>query len=175
MKILFFATALTLITGCSQYDFSVNDNVLYTPKPLLTVSNILDSNLQACIEQAVVDRKVTSVSQLTQLQCSHAGIVSLAGLERYFAITELDLADNKIRDARPLGRLGKLTLLHIENNRISDSAPLLQLIKLTDVNLEGNQKVNCQDLLQLQRTVKENRGTISLPEHCQNNDLQSEG
>lgn len=166
MKLFFVATALALVASCSQYDISVNDNVVYTPKPLLKVAGVSDKNLTACIEQAVSDHKVTSISQLTRLQCSHAGVENLTGLERYFAITELDLADNNIRDVSAIGRLGKLTLLHIENNRVADPAPLLNLIKLTDVNLEGNTTANCQDLFQLEKAVKENRGTISLPDHC---------
>ncbi|UTF61061.1 leucine-rich repeat domain-containing protein [Gilvimarinus sp. DA14] len=166
MKTLIRAAALTLIGGCSQYDISVNDNVVYTPKPLLKESSISDENLKTCIEQAIQDRKVTAVSQLTRLQCSHAGVTNLAGLERYFAIAELDLADNQITDISTLGRLGKLTLLHLENNHISDAAPLLSLIKLTDVNLEGNSDVQCRDLQQVKQAVTENNGSILLPEHC---------
>ena len=164
-RIIGMALLLNLC-ACSQYDFSVNDNVVYTPKPILKESSVSDPALKACLQQTFKDKKHTNISQVTSLRCTHAGIASIAGLERYFALTELDLSDNAIADVTPLTRLGKLTLLHLENNQIRDAAPLLSLIKLSDLRIEGNNDAGCKDLYQVRTSVKDNAGSALLPDHC---------
>ncbi len=164
-RIIGMALLLSL-SACSQYDFSVNDNVVYTPKPIVKENAVSDPALKNCLEQTFRDKKHTNISQVTSLRCTHAGIASLAGLERYFALTELDLSDNEIADITPLAGLGKLTLLHLENNHIGNAAPLLSLIKLSDLRIEGNPDAGCEDLYQLRASVRDNAGSALLPEHC---------
>lgn len=163
---LFFLT-LTLLTACSGYEVSFNDNVVYTPKPLLADVEVADRNLELCIVQTIKDEKITALAQLTRLRCTHAGIQSLQGLERFYAISELDLSDNTLINIEPIGRLGKLTTLVLDNNQIENGEPLLRLLKLTDLNLAENPGMQCAELTKVAQQVNANGGQTQLPEHCQ--------
>lgn len=167
MKIAPWTFLTCLLIGCKGYDVSVNDRVVYTPKPLLSDYAVEDRNLDVCLAQTIKDHKVTQVAELTRLRCTHAGIETLAGLQKFYALTELDLSDNKITDITAVANLGKLRTLILENNAIENTAPLLNLINLADLNLAGNPAAGCADLLQLETSIDENRGKTSLPEHCQ--------
>ncbi|MDO3386501.1 leucine-rich repeat domain-containing protein [Gilvimarinus sp. SDUM040013] len=159
--------ATVILAACSGYEVSFNDNVLYTPKELLKDVEVADRNLELCIVQTIKDEKITNVAQLTRLRCTHAGIVSLAGLERFYALTELDLSDNEITDIEVLERLGKLTMLLLDGNNIREAAPLLRLLKLTELTLGENEQLACEELNKVETQIKQNNGTIEYPLHCQ--------
>lgn len=163
----FFLPLFILIPACSGYQVSVNDNVLYTPRPLLAVTGVADKNLLGCLKQTIKDEKISEKAQLTRLRCTHAGIDSVAGLEQFYALRELDLSNNAIDDIAAIGRLGKLTTLILTNNRISNTEPLLHLLKLSDLRIEKNKNAQCKDLHQVADIVKNNRGSYLLPHHCQ--------
>lgn len=162
--ILLIAAAVST-TGCN-YSVSVNDNVVYTPEPLFTDYQIADNNLRQCIAQTIEDRKVTRAQQLTRLNCSSAGITSLAGLEHFRALEELNLASNKLTTVAPLDRLGNLKVLVLRENQLNSAAPLLSLLKLTQLDLEQNPALDCSDVNQLAENMKEVKGEILKPEQC---------
>ncbi|MDO6747130.1 hypothetical protein [Gilvimarinus sp. 1_MG-2023] len=145
---------------------SVNDNVLYSPKPLLADIKAADPSLQSCIRQTIEDEKIHTSSQLTRLRCSYAGIESVMGIEQFYALKELDLSNNTIEDLGPIGLLGKLTTLDINHNKIIDTKPLINLLRLSDLRLTGNQKLSCDSLRKVSETVYENNGHLEQPEHC---------
>lgn len=166
MKKFIAVCCLFSVIACSSYDVSVNDNVVYSPKPLFSDYALTDSALGNCIKQTIIDQKVTQVSGLKRLRCTHAGITDLSGISRFYDLEELDLSDNTIGNIAPLANLGRLKTLILENNQLIDTAPLLPLIKLTDVRLQGNEGAQCENLAQLSIDVHANGGSIVMPEHC---------
>jgi Leucine-rich repeat (LRR) protein len=153
---------LMAIAGCSDLDFKINETTVYSPRPLLTDFEVADAALQACLEQAIIDQKATVASELLSLNCSHAQITNLDGLELFNGLIQLRLSSNQIRNLAPLVPMSSLESLYLENNLIIDPVPLYELLSLAILDLSGNPSLQCpsaQALLKLEE--------ITLPEHCQ--------
>ena len=161
LAVYFMLPALLLIAACESYDFSVNDNLVYSPKPLFKDFEATDSALQQCLEQAVVDGKISSASELRTLNCSHAGVSGLEGIELFTGISKLKLSSNNIRDISPLASLTILEVVMLDDNQLIDTTPLVQLPVLAELNLAGNDELLCPSGSKLM-TVK----ILSLPRHC---------
>ena len=155
-----------LTTGCKNYSVSVNENVVYTPPSLFKDYQLADSQLHNCVEQTIVDLHITKAEELTRLNCSNAGIKSLAGLNKFFALKELNLADNQLADISEIGNLGRLEKLVLTNNKIKNPAPLLHLLHIAQLQLGDNPQMTCNDLQQLQKNLKNQTLDIALPKQC---------
>lgn len=165
----FFLLGLFVLTGisaCQKYRVSVNDNVVYTPPDIFKNYQISDPNLADCVEQTIFDLHATNVEDITQLNCSNAGILSLAGLSKFYELKTLNLTDNKITNIDELGKLGRLQTLVLNNNQIKDTTPLLQLLHLLDLQLEKNPQLDCGPLSQVISNLNPLGAKIRLPEHC---------
>ena len=148
--------------ACESYDFTVNEKLVYSPKPLFSDFTAPDAALQQCLEQAVIDGKITSASELTTLNCSHAGVTSLEGLQLFTAISRLKLSSNNIRTIAPLAALTILEVLHLDSNQIVDTTPLLDLPALQELNLAQNPQLLCPSGSSLMAVE-----TLTLPGHCE--------
>lgn len=146
---LIFAGISIALSGCSRYAFSVNDNELYRPAPLYTDFRVADEALAACIEQTIHDKRITKVKQLQSLNCSNAGIRSLAGLEHFAWLQKLD----------------------VSNNNISDSEALRMLNSLQYLKISGNPQLDCADLAP--KNAQSKRETLA-PEHCSHKATQGQ-
>ncbi len=167
--LLFCGLATTLLTsGCNNYSVSVNENVVYTPPSLFKDYQLADTKLRDCVEQTIVDLHITSAENFTRLNCSNAGIKSLVGLDKFFALKELNLADNLIADINEIGKLGRLEKLVLTNNQIKEPAPLLHLLHLTQLYIDDNPQMTCNDLQQLQQNLKHQQLDLHLPKQCTN-------
>jgi len=155
----------SLSVGCG-YAVSVNERVVYTPPSLFTDYKIADAVLAACVEQSIVDSNASKASDLKRLNCSSAGIESLAGLRVFSGIEELNLAENRLTDVSELGTLSQLKVLLLNSNTIASAAPLLTLLKLERVDLTGNPSLPCNDLAQLQRNYAGQKLVLAVPAHC---------
>jgi Leucine-rich repeat (LRR) protein len=149
------------LSACQQYDFSVNERVVYSPRPLLTDFRIPDPALRACVERTINDNRISSVGQLQELACSGANIVSLEGLGHFSSLTRVDLAGNAIADISELRVLLELRALLLDDNRIEDASPLYRLPELSMLSLEGNNGLRCPGPEQLQSLQQ-----LTLPRHC---------
>ena len=94
-------TTLTLLiflslSACKNYQFSVNDNVLYTPPSLFKNYAISDVNLLACVQQTIQDNAITKAEDLTALNCSSAKISSLNGLHTFYKLKQLKQQGTKL-------------------------------------------------------------------------------
>lgn len=158
-----FAVVITL-SACAGYDISLNDRLIYTPKELFTEFSLTDAALHDCVRQTVEYQKASSASQLTTLNCSGAGITTLAGLHTFSQITHLKLSTNKISSLEQLASLTKLQVLHIDENQLEDISALSLLPALKSVGLKKNPALDCSAVLSLQalRPILK----ISFPEHC---------
>lgn len=152
---------LLALAGCDTYDFRVNDTVVYTPAALFRDYEVADPALAACLEQAIVDNKISTALGLETLNCSHAGITSLLGLETFTGLTQLKLSSNDILNIVPLERLTALRELHLNSNKIVDPVPLYELPALEQLNLSGNPGLQCPAPGALVVVT-----TLKLPRHC---------
>lgn len=153
--------ACLLLAACGNYDFTINDRVVYTPQPLFTDYEVPDEGLRKCIEQAIEDNLVTAASQLDALSCTRAGIENLAGLSTFTQIEQLTLSSNRIRDISELGALTVLQVLYLDDNQVIDAVPLYQLPALRLVDLSANPALRCPASGSLLRVE-----AVILPRHC---------
>ncbi len=152
---------LLLLAACENYDYTLNDRVVYRGRGLLSDYTIVDAGLRDCVAQAIADAGIRQVDELRQLNCSHAGIESLEGLAAFTALTRLKLSDNRIRNLMELASLTRLQALYLDNNAVIDPVPLYRLPDLRLLDLAGNTRLQCPEpgaLAQLE--------TLTLPEHC---------
>jgi Leucine-rich repeat (LRR) protein len=162
-KMSLLTTALMLLGGCADYQFTINDQVVYTPAPLFAEYTIEDSALNECVKQSVLDGSITAATELTELNCSHAGVSSLLGIEAFSHIERLKLSNNAITDLAPLATLARLQALHIEDNQIRSLMPLRGLVDLNYLNLQGNPALVCA---QLDHFAGMHGMTLNRPHHC---------
>jgi len=116
-----------LATGCERYAVTLNERPVYTPESVYSGYRIADRALASCIKQAVTEKKIKQPEQLLALNCSHAGVSQLNGIEVF----------------------SKLKTVNLSNNQLSDIKPLLFLGNLQQVNLNDNPAVNCVDIATL--------------------------
>jgi Leucine-rich repeat (LRR) protein len=142
-SILFAVSTIACLTGCEGYTYTLNEQPIFsTPETtLFSDYSLSDSSLQSCTEQAILDQSVTQPSQLTQLNCSNAGISNLNGLEIFSGLTHINLNGNKLIKIKPI----------------------LYLSKLQVVTLEANKHLDCSQGTQLANKLK---GSVKLPSHC---------
>jgi Leucine-rich repeat (LRR) protein len=152
---------LLLVTGCSNYDFTINDKVVYTPDPLFTDFDIPDEALRACVKKAITDQKVTRAGALVRLDCRGAGIETLAGLSTFNDLESLTLSSNDIVDIGELAALTILQSLDLDHNRVIDPVPLYQLPALSRLDLSNNPDLICPASGSLLRVAD-----VTLPRHC---------
>lgn len=152
---------LMLCAACSNYDYTFNDRVIYTPDPLFADFDIPDPALRECVRRAIRDDKVTEAGQLSTLACTGAGIENLAGLATFNEIEVLVLSSNRIGDISELAALTILQVLYLDNNAVVDPVPLYDLPALNRVDLSANPGLRCPGTAGLLRVE-----TVTLPGHC---------
>lgn len=149
------------LPACGNYDFTVNDKVVYRPAPLFEDFDIPDAALRDCVTRAIAADRVTSASQLYNLSCTKAGISTLNGLSTFSEIEHLRLSGNDIEDISEIASLTTLQELHLDNNRVVKPAPLYQLPALQLLDLSGNSSLLCPTAGSLLRL-----DSVILPAHC---------
>jgi Leucine-rich repeat (LRR) protein len=164
--------ALLIIAGlvaCKNYSVSLNNNLVYTPLPLFKAFTIGDHHLHDCVEQTITDQRITKPEDLKQLNCSHAGIVSLAGLEIFPAIEQLNLSENALTTITQLSRLTQLKVLILQKNNLTTAEPLLHLLHLTELDISENSNISCGDVKQLFANFNKEDLRMTWPAHCKTN------
>ena len=150
-----------LISACESYDFTVNDRVVYTPKPLFAEFEVTDEALGQCLEQAIADVNATAAYELKVLNCSHAGISDLQGLSTFTGLTHLKLSGNAIANISEIERLSSLEELYLDENAVLDPVPEYELLSLRALDLGGNPDLQCPPGGAFIRLT-----SVVLPEHC---------
>ena len=159
-----FTLTAALLSACADYQFTVNERVVYTPEPLFSSYDITAPALRECVKQHVRDRSITTAAGLTDLNCSHAGVESLAGLEVFTGLTRVKLTSNAIADIGPLAALTQLEDVRLDGNPLRSIMPLRSMEGLTYLSLEGDDKLLC---LQLEHFEKMPNLSLHPPKHCQ--------
>ena len=96
------ALLLVLLTGCGNYDISVNDQMIYDAPAIFLDFDLPDEALQTCVKQRIMDLRLRSPDALIDLNCSNAGIESLEGIALFRNIERLKLSSNRIRNLMAL-------------------------------------------------------------------------
>ncbi len=115
--------------GCERYAVTLNQQPIYTPPPLYSDFSVPDQALADCLKQTIADQKIARVEQLTSLTCRYTGLSSLAGIDHFTALQELDVSHNQLQEAQILARLMRLRTLKINDNpdlQCETLAPLTQ-------------------------------------------------
>ena len=155
---------LVLVTGCAelgQYDITVNDVTVYEPSAPYSVNGIEDPALAACLTQSLLDIGARAATDLVALNCSDAGIQSLAGLEQFTQIQSMKLSSNNIRNLLVLERLTVLHQLWLDDNDVVDPIPVLRMTNLKELNLAGNPHLQCPTREEFPRYL-----SVTFPDHC---------
>ena len=156
------ALALTL-AGCMGYDYKLNERVVFQGPRLFVDYAIADEHLRACVAQAISDNRITRPEALEDLNCSQAGITSLAGLEVFTGLRRLGLDGNAISELAPLYPLRQLELLQLRGNRIAALDARLCQGAAKRIALAGNEALACADIAKLQACGAR---LIDVPAHC---------
>ena len=157
-------TATALMTACTswrQYDITVNEVTIYAPAAPLRVDGIEDAALRDCLRQTAMDTEAKIVADLINLNCSAAGITSLAGLAQFHQIRSLKLSGNTIRNLLELARLEDLEQLWLDDNDIVDPVPVLRMTSLRSLDLYGNPQLQCPSSDNIPLNLQ-----LTLPDHC---------
>jgi Leucine-rich repeat (LRR) protein len=152
---------LILLTACESYDFTINEKRVYTAKPLFSQFDTPDPALYECLKQRIIDEKITSASELTSLNCSHAGIANLQGLGVFTGLTHLKLSSNKIRNLVEISTMPVLRELYLDNNVVVDPVPLQQVLSLRLLDLSHNTTLQCPKAQGFPLVE-----SLTLPKHC---------
>ena len=162
--LLLASVMLYALAGCESlksYDVTFNDVTVYEPAAVYRVADIEDVALHQCLEQTLIDGAITDPTALSALNCSDAGITSLAGLEQFSGLTTLKLSGNQIRNLLVLERLAQLRQLWLDRNDVVDPVPVLRLPALQQLDLTENPRLQCPNPTRIPTGV-----SVSLPEQC---------
>lgn len=141
MKNLLSIFILLTITACDRYQVTLNEREIYAPPVLFTDYQIADVGLRNCVTQAISEQRIVRADDLQQLNCSYAGISSLAGLKRFTKLETINLFNNELTDVKTLMFFGDLKRL----------------------DLRGNTSLSCKDLLSLEELLA---ADLLKPETC---------
>ena len=162
-RLSFLLLAALAVCGCADYRFTVNERVVYNPAPLFSAFDIPDPALRDCIRQHIADASITAAEQLNELNCSHAGVSDLSGLQVFPLLVRLKLSRNAIASLAPLADITSLRELHLDGNRLSNIMPLRGLLDLEYLNLTANDQIVCQ---QLEFFRRQPSLELEIPRHC---------
>ena len=155
-----------LLTSCANpIVISVNEQAIYDPSDRVRNAEVLDADLQGCINLALQQQGMDSAAQLSTLSCANAEIRDLERISFLANLRFLDLGDNNVTNITPLEDLPLLSGLNLRNNQVRDVGPLLNMPNLSSVNLHGNHSIPCSELDTLRSRFGAN---ITLPVTCDN-------
>jgi len=129
-KNLLMGLALLVLAGCENYQVTLNEREIYSPPVLFTDYQIADAGLRACIEQTIIDQSIVRAEQLTALLCTYSGIETLTGLGRFTQLKTINLANNKLKNIKPLMFFGQLQRVDLSDNPNLNCADIRSLAKL---------------------------------------------
>ena len=152
------------IIGCTNpIVVSINEQPIYDPSGRIRQGEVLDADLQGCINLALQQQNINSPSELSALSCANAQITDLEKISQLAKLRFLDLGGNNITNVTPLEELSILSGLNLKDNQIRDITPLLNMTNLTSVNLQGNDGISCYELSRLERR---SGLSITMPDTC---------
>lgn len=164
LRVTCCAVMLLAVTGCArQYSVSVNQQVLYDPRPSSGLVRVADNGLQSCINLRTRTSEIESVDDIEVLACPGLDIASLDGIRALNGLRFLDLAGNQLTTLDGLYGLTRLSSVNAPDNQLQDISSLLTLNTLTSAVLTGNPRIPCDQLDSLETRLGAN---LLRPEQC---------
>ncbi|MDO8908067.1 MAG: hypothetical protein Q7W55_06160 [Pseudohongiella sp.] len=155
---------LVLLSGCSRkFSVSLNEQLLYDPRPGNMLVQVADAGLQSCINVLMRDRSLTDPALVQVLACPALEIESLAGIGQLTNLRFLDVAGNLLSNLDGLGGLSNLSSVHAPDNRLLDVSALLSVPTLSSAVLTGNHQIPC---VQLETLAARLGGNLLKSEGC---------
>lgn len=156
-------TAL-LLGACNRlYSISVNEQVLYDPRPGNAEIRFEDPGLQSCVNLALRQDPSLAPEDITILSCAGLEIESLEGLSALRGLEYVDVGDNELEHLDALGRLPRLVSARAPDNPLTDVSALLRVDSLTTAVLTGSNNIPCSQLDTLEERLGNN---LQRPAHC---------
>lgn len=145
------ASAVLVLTSCGRkFSISVNEQMLYDPRPGNTRVVVADAGLQSCINVLMRERNLTDAEQIQVLACPLLEIESLAGIDQLVNLRFLDLAGNQLVNLDGLAGAKNLSSINAPDNRLQDISAILHIPTLSSAVMTGNQLIPCTQLQALQ-------------------------
>jgi hypothetical protein len=155
---------LMLLGACNRlYSVSVNEQVLYDPRPGNTVIRFSDPGLQSCVNLRLRQEPSLAPEDITILSCAGLEIESLEGIGALRGLQYVDVGDNELEHLDALGRLPRLVSVRANDNPLGDISALLRIDSLTTVVLTGSQRIPCRQLDSLEERLGNN---LLRPDQC---------
>lgn len=150
------AVLLTMLVleGCNRlYSISVNEQVLYDPRPGNAVIRFADPGLQSCVNLRLRQEPSLAPEDITILSCAGLEIESLEGVSALRGLRYVDVGDNELEHLDALGRLPRLVSVRAPDNPLTDISALLRIDSLTTAVLTGTSRIPCSQLDTLQERL----------------------
>jgi hypothetical protein len=138
---------LVALSGCGRkFSVSLNEQMLYDPRPGNVLVHVADAGLQSCINVLMRDRSLADPALVQVLACPALEIESLAGIGQLVNLRFLDVAGNLLTNLDRLSGLSNLSSVHAPDNRLLDVSALLAVPTLSSAVLTGNNQIPCVQL-----------------------------
>ncbi len=157
---------LAAFAACGQnYSVSVNDRAVFDPTGRLPSGEVVDANLQGCINFALAQQSTNGAgaAELPVLACPGSEVATLEGIGLLSGLRFLDLGGNNIGNVTPLEDLPLLSALNLAENPFTDAGPLLNIANLSSLNLRGNERIPCPQIAALRQRLGDN---LLAPANC---------
>lgn len=164
MKFSLLSVVLVIAACSNPLVVTINQQTIYDPEGRLPTGEVLDADLQGCINLALQQQNKKNPSELTILSCANAGISDLERINTLPKLRFLDLGNNNLTNITPLEDLSLLGSVNLANNQITDIGPLFNMPNLSSVNLIGNDGITCDELASLQQRFGVN---LNRPNNCE--------
>lgn len=148
---------LVLLSGCGRkFSVSLNEQMLYDPRPGNALVTVADAGLQSCINVLMRDRSLSDPAQVQVLACPALEIESLAGIGQLTNLRFLDVGGNLLTTLDGLNSLTSLSSVNAPDNRLQDVSAILDLTTLSSAVLTGNHQIPCVQLSTLNTNLGNN-------------------
>lgn len=144
--VVVLATLLVLSACSRKFSVSLNEQLLYDPRPVNMLVHVADAGLQSCINVLMRDRSLADPALVQVLACPALEIESLAGIGQLVNLRFLDVAGNLLTNLDGLSGLSNLSSVHAPDNRLLDVSALLSVPTLSSAVLTGNHQIPCVQL-----------------------------
>lgn len=164
-RMIFLPLLLTVLLGaCNRlYSISVNEQVLYDPRPGNPVIRFEDPGLQSCVNVRMQEDPSLAPEDITILSCVGLEIQSLEGINVLQSLESIDVSDNELEHLDELARLPRLTSVRAPGNPLQDVSGLLRASSLTAATLTQTRQIPCNQLDSLQNRLGNN---LARPDEC---------
>ena len=98
----------------------------------------LEAEIREIIDEEEGPIRPEDVKDIETLDISDSFIESLAGIEHFKNLSEINARFNRIEDISPLAELDRLTKINLFSNQISDISPVSEMTGIKEIDIRRN-------------------------------------